>query len=392
MVNKETLFARAAPMNPGPAARILWLLALLVVSFCVWASWAKLDEQVRSRGEVVVTSRSQVVQVVDGGVLDKLHVQQGDHVEAGELLAELKRDRFQARLAEANAKVLSLSANVERLTAELTDEPLEFDEAVLKDAQLVRTQTALHKSRLRQQREERESLQRTLSLARQELEALEELASTGDAAQAELLRSKRQVSELEAELTNKQNEWRRKAREELTDSQAKLDEVLQVLRQRQNELDSTYLRAPMSGTIKNIEVTTIGAVLKSGEKLLAIVPSDEPLLVEARVSPRDVAFIHPGLAANVKLDAYEFTVYGAMRGKVTYISPDTIDEDLKQNESPYYRVLVEIEKIPKGSELKKKEVIPGMTSTVEIITGKRTVMQYLLKPILRGNASALTER
>lgn len=392
MVDKQTLFARAKPLNPGPAGRIMWVLIILIGSFCAWASWAKLDEQVRARGEVVVTSRSQVIQVVDGGVLNRLHVGQGDRVEAGELMAELERDRFQARLAEAKAKVMNLRANIDRLTAELTGGPLMFRESVANNEQLVRTQTALHRTRMEQQREERESLRRTLALAREELSALEELASTGDAAQSELLRSKRQVSELEAELTNKRNEWRRKAREELTDSQAQLDEALQVLRQRRQELEATYLRAPMSGTVKNIEVTTVGAVLKSGEKLMEIVPSGEPLLIEAKVSPRDVAFIRPGLEANVKLDAYDFTIYGALEGEVTYISPDTIDEDLKQDEQPYYRVLVEIEEIPERVELKKQEVIPGMTATVEIITGERTVMQYLLKPILRGSAAALTER
>jgi adhesin transport system membrane fusion protein len=328
MLDKETLFARSTPLNPGRAGRMLWLLVILIFSFCAWASWAKLDEQVRARGEVVVTSRSQVIQVVDGGVLDKLHVRQGDRVKSGELLAELRRDRFQARLAEAKAKTLNLRANIDRLTAELMDEPLEFHESVAGMPNLVRTQTALHETRLHQQREERESLQTILALAREELAAMEKLAATGDAAQAELLRSKRQVSELEAELSNKRNQWRREAREELTDSQAQLDEALQVLRQRQEEFDATYLMAPMSGTIKNIEVTTIGAVLKSGEKLMEIVPSDEPLLIEAKVGPRDVAFIRPGLEANVKLDAYDFTIYGALEGEVTYISPDTIDEDL----------------------------------------------------------------
>lgn len=392
MVDKQTLFARSAPLNPARAGRMLWVLIALIVSFCAWASWAKLDEQVRARGEIVVTSRSQVIQVVDGGVLERLHVRQGDRVEAGELMAELERGRFQARLAEAKAKAMNLRANIDRLTAELTGEPLAFRDSVAEEPGLVRTQTALHQTRMEQQREERESLQRTLALARRELTALEELASTGDAAQAELLRSMRQVSELEAELTNKRNEWRRKAREEFTDSQAQLDEAQQVLRQRQQELDATYLRAPMSGTVKNVEVTTVGAVLKSGEKLMEIVPSGEPLIVEAKVSPRDVAFIRPGLKANVKLDAYDFTVYGALRGEVTYISPDTIDEDLKQDEEPYYRVLVEIEKVPERVDLKKQEVIPGMTATVEIITGERTVMKYLLKPILRGSAAALTER
>lgn len=167
---------------------------------------------------------------------------------------------------------------------------------------------------------------------------------------------------------------------------------MQGLKQRQEALAATIITAPMSGAVKNVGVTTIGAVLKSGEELLQIVPSDEPLLIEARVYSKDVAFVRPGLHANVKLDAYDFTVYGSLAGEVVYVSPDTIDVDLKNNEDPYYRALVKINKIPERPSVDPLEIIPGMTATIEIITGHKTVAQYMLKPLRRGSAEALTER
>lgn len=393
MVTREELFARSEPLNAGKSGHLLLLLSLLVICFVVWANWATLDEQVRARGEAVVSSRSQVVQAVDGGVLVALHVREGQRVEAGELLAELDKTRFAASVAETQAKALGLRANIERLQAELGNHKLEFSDEVAADPQLVKSQAELHRKRLRQQREERESLQQSLKLARQELNSLETLSETGDAAISELIRARRDVVDLQAELNNRFNEYRRESQERLTNAQTELEQTMQVLKQRQEALDATEITAPMTGVVKNIEVTTLGAVLKSGDEVLQIVPSDEPLLIEVRVNSRDVAFIRPGLEANVKLDAYDFTVYGSLRGKVTYVSADTIDEDLKQDEEPYYKVLAEITRIPDPRPGKEAiEVIPGMTATVEIITGHRTVMQYLLKPLIRGSDEAFTER
>ncbi len=391
-VSSEELFVRTRPIEPGGSAALLAVLLLLLVSFVIWANWATLEEQVRAPGQIVVSSRSQVVQIVDGGVLEAMHVREGQSVQAGDILAELDKARFAANAAETRAKALSLRANIERLQAELTDSPLTFSEEVRADAELVKNQRDLHTRRLRQQNEQRKNLRRSLKLAQEELSAMEELAKTGDAAQAELLRTRRQVVDLQSELANTLNEYRREAQAKLSDMQSELEQTLQVLKQREEALQATRIRAPMSGTVKNIAVTTIGAVFRAGDELMQIVPSDEPLLVEVRVQSADVAFIRPGLEANVKLDAYDFTVYGSLKGEVAYVSPDTIDEDLKQNEEPYYKVLVEITEIPERSGVDPIAVIPGMTTTVEIITGHKTVAQYLLKPLRRGSAEALTER
>lgn len=388
----EQLFARARPIQLGNTSRVFVAVIGLALAATAWANWAVLDEQVRATGKVIVSSRSQIVQVVDGGVLERLTVREGDVVDAGDILAELDRTRFAANAAETRSKVLDLTANVERLRAELNGTPLKFSDAVARESDLAERQNNLHTRRLRQQREERNSVKKSLRLAQEELSALQQLARTGDASQSEVLSARRQVVELSAELSNRQNEYRRDAQKELASTQAELEQTLQIYKRRQEALAATTIRAPMAGSVKNIRITTLGAVLKAGDELLQIVPSDEPLLIEVRIYSKDVAFVRPGLRANVKLDAYDASIYGALEGEVVYVSPDTIDEDLRQNEDPYYRAQVKITKFPEVSKQEKIEVIPGMTATAEIVTGHRTVAQYILKPLRRGSAEALTER
>lgn len=392
MLDRDRLFARTQPIDVTRSNRLLALLVLLVIAVVVWANIAIIDEQVRAQSEVIVSSRSQVVQAVDGGTLKVLHVREGQRVKQGDLLAELDQARFEASSAETRAKALSYRANVERLTAELSDQPLNFSQEVEQDTQLTSNQRALHQQRLRQQREQRNAIWASLKLAKEELALMERLAGTGDAPYNEILRLRRQVSELQAELANTANETRREAQAKLAEFQSQLNQTEQVLKQREEALQDTYIVAPMSGTVSNIDVTTIGAVLARGAELMQIVPSDDPLLIEARVQSGDVAFVRRGLPANIKLDAYDFTVYGSLKGTVSHISADTIDEDLEQNEQPYYRVLIEVDEIPQRFDSVDIELIPGMTGLVEIITGERTVAQYMLKPIRRGTAAALTER
>lgn len=389
---QERLFARTRPLTVLRSVRLMWLMVAVTLVICVWATWAHLEEQIRAPGKVIVSSRSQIIQAVDGGVLRKLHVREGDTVKAGDLLAELDTARFQASTDEIGAKVLSLQANIRRLQAELDGHALEYKEPVWKDFKdLVASQRNLHDRRLQLQREELDAISTSLNLAQRELSLLERLAETGDAAQTEVLKMQRQVNELRGARENKRNGYRQEAQAELAKSRGELEQAEQVLNQRKEALQSTKLHAPMSGTVKNVRITTLGAVLKSGDELMQIVPSDDPLIIEAKVRSSDVAFIRNDLRANVKLDAYDYTIYGSLKGHVTYISPDTLEEELKRDEQPYYRVLIQIDEIPED-RAKDIDIIPGMTCLVEIITGERSVAQYILKPLRRVSGEALTER
>lgn len=391
MIDPKRLFARTEPLDTATSRRVMWALVFFIAGSALWAHFAKLEEQIRAPGKVIVSSRSQIVQAVDGGVLKKLFVKEGDQVKAGDLIAELDPARFQASNDEVRAKVIGLRANIVRLEAEMSDKDLKFPAEIQAYPDIVSAQRDLHDRRAQSQREELASIEQSLQLATLELNSLERLAAGGDAARTEVLRARRQVSELQGNATNKRNAYRQDAQTELAKNQADLEQAEQVLAQRNEALQSTKIRAPMSGAVKNVKITTLGAVLKAGDEILQIVPSDDPLIVEAKVKSGDVAFIRPGLHANVKLDAYDYTVYGSLKGHVSYVSPDTIDEELKRDEQPYYRVLIQIDEVPTDAS-KPLEVIPGMTAITQIITGERTVMAYLLKPLRRISGEALTER
>lgn len=385
------LFARAQPLSVHRSYRMLLVLVLMLSAGIAWASWATLEEQVRAPGTVIVSSRSQVIQVVDGGVLRKLHVREGDTVKAGDLLAELDTVRFAASSDEIAAKVVSLRAAIQRAEAELDGRPLKFSADVLTYPDIVSAQRDLYERRRQLQAEELEGLEQTLKLGAEELKLTEQLSKSGDASRAEVLKARRQVNDTQSTITNKRNAYRQEAQADLAKNRGDLEQAEQVLTQRRQALDSTRLKAPMAGIIKNVRITTMGAVLKAGDELMQIVPSDEPMIIEAKVKPADVAFIRKNLQANVKLDAYDYTVYGSLKGHVTYISADTLEEELKKDEQPYYRVHIQIDKFPEQHR-DKIDVLPGMTAQAEIITGERTVAQYMLKPLRRVSSEALVER
>lgn len=387
----ERLFARTEPLRIHATTRSLTIFAVTFVVLCLWATWARLEEQIQAPGTVIVSSRSQVVQAVDGGVLQRLHVREGDIVKAGDLIAELDTARFQASSEEIAAKVFSLRASIKRLEAELNDTPLSFPDDIAEKPDVVRAQMNLYARRQQLQREEQEALEKSIKLAEQELASLENLEKTGDASRTEVLRARRQAADLRATATNKRNTYRQEAQTELARSRSELEQAEQVLAQRREALDATSIRAPMSGIVKNVRITTLGAVLKSGDELLQIVPSDDPFLIEAKVRPADVAFVRKDLRANVKLDPYDYTIYGSLKGHVVYISPDTLQEDVRRDEQPYYRVHIKIDEFP-PERGQKMEVLPGMTASVQIITGDRSVAQYLLKPLRRISSEALVER
>lgn len=387
----DRLFARVEPLALGRATRVLLVVAGVLAAAWGWASWAMIDEQIRAPGTVIVSSRSQVVQIVDGGVLRSLHVREGDAVKAGDLLAELDTVRFEASSDEVRAKVISLKAAIERLEAELTGRELRFPSEIASYRDIVEAEHNLYERRKQSQKAELEGIDQSIALARQEMEIVTQLSASGDASKSELLKARRQLSELESARTNKLNAYRQDAQTQLAKANADYEQARQLLTQRRQALESTKLRAPMSGLVKNVQVTTLGAVFRPGDELLQIVPSDEPLIIEARVRTADVAFLRKGLKANVKLDAYDYTVYGSLKGHVTYISPDTLKDDMQRDEEPYYRVHIQIDHIP-TQHRDAVEVLPGMTARVEIITGERTVAQYLLKPLRRIGSEALVER
>lgn len=373
--------------------RTTWLTLGGLVVFLVWASFASLDEITRAPGSVIASSRTQVIQSQDGGVIEAIMVKEGDIVEAEQVLVQIERTRAETSFLEARARSTGLAATAARLRAELFGGEPKWPAAILNYPDFKLNQQALFSKRRSAIREEVESIEAVLKLVRDELNMLKPLLATGDVSRTEVLRLQRQEADLMAQITNKKNKYFQDAQAELNRVEEELAGVEQTLTQRESALEGTILRAPLRGIVKNVRITTRGGVLRPGEEVMQIVPLEDDLIIEARVLSVDIAFIKPGLEADVKIDAYDSTIYGTLPGRLTYISPDTISEDLRQGDLPYYRVQVRTTgRQFSGRPDASLEIQPGMTATVEIKTGSKTVLQYLTKPVTKTLSEALGER
>lgn len=374
---------------------VLKVSATALGVFIAWAWFAELDQVTRASGQVIASSRSQVIQAVEGGTLQELAVKEGQVVTAGQVIARLDKAKLEASYLEAQAKAAALSMNVQRLRAELFDKPIQFGPEAQKYPQFRSNQEALIRKRQQSIKEEISALETMHALAKQELHMTEPLLATGDVSRSDVLRLQRQVADLSAQISNKRNKYFQDTQAELNKAEEDLAGAVQILAQRKEALDSVEFKAPMRGIVKNIRITTIGGVLRPGEELMQIVPLKDDLVIEAKVRPADIGFVRPGQSASVKIDAYDYTIYGALDGKLTYISPDTLkEENPKQGaETEFYRVRIEVP----TPEFKKKanekmEIQPGMTATVEIKTGSNTVLSYLTKPVTKTFSESMGER
>lgn len=363
--------------------------------FLLWAAFAELDQVTRAPGSVISSSRSQVLQTVDGGVLKELLVKEGDTVETNQLIAKLDRTKFESSYLESRAKAVALKMNVDRLRAEVLDKPLIFDSDSKLYPQFLANQKTLFEKRQFSIRQELSALETALSLAKQELEITEPLLKTGDISRSEILKLQRQVADLSAQITNRRNKYFQDSQAELSRAEEELAGVLQVMTQRKEQLEATEFRAPMRGIVKNIRVTTKGGVLRAGEELMQIVPLDDDLIIEAKVRSADIGFLKTGLPASIKIDAYDYTIYGSLSGRVTYISADTLKEESPRpgQEAEFYRAWIQVqEKFFSKRKGEKLELQPGMTATVEIKTGSNTVLRYITKPVIKTVSESMGER
>jgi adhesin transport system membrane fusion protein len=377
----------------GGSRVVLWASLLSLGVAVGWAAVSEIDQVTRATGKVIASSRSQVVQAVEGGVLETLNAREGDAVQQGQLLAVLDKTRLNAQFQESRAKAVALGAQVARLKAEVYGTPLQLSADLRDYPDIAAAQTALLRKRLGALAEDLAALERSADLVRRELALNEPLLATGDVSEVDVIRLRRQLSDLQAQMTSRRNKQFQDAQAELARAEDELASVRQNVAQREDALSRTELRAPLAGTVKNVRVTTLGAVLKSGEELLQIVPAGDDLLVEVRIRPQDIAHLKPGLPAQVKIDAYDYTIYGMLDGTLSYISPDTLEEGLRANEQPYYRGLV----TTRGLQFRKRpqealEIQPGMTASVDIVTGRNTVLRYLTKPLIKTVDGAMGER
>ena len=398
----------------------------------VWAALADIDEVTRGDGKVIPSNKIQVIQNLEGGIVSEILVSDGQQVDKDQPLLRLDDVRFSSSYRESRAKYLTLQAKAARLSATANNHAIDIPETVRKEApDLVANEIALfnsHASELasnlsileqqevqtRQELAELEAkknkLARSVALVKQELGMSAPLAKEGAISEVEIIRLKRSVNDLQGELEASQLaiprlqsahdemknkikdleiSFRTKARSELNEVEAELSAIEESLRGQQDRVNRTLVRSPVKGTVKQIMVTTVGGVIQPGMDLMEIVPLDGNLLVEAHVRPADIAFLRPDQDALVKLTAYDFAIYGGLPAKLEHISADTITDE---NGDSFYLIRVRTERSHLGSEENPLKIIPGMTAVVDILTGEKSVLDYLLKPVLRAREMALRER
>ncbi len=373
--------------------KVIFLTAAAFAGFIGWASFAEIEQVSRATGQVIPSGRVQIVQSSDGGVIETIHVKEGDRVRTGQVLVTLERVRLAAAVEEGSAKVASFKTVKARIEAELFQRSLVFPEDVQDFPDFIANQRQLFTRRRTAQSQDIAALHTMLRLVRQELTMNQPLLEYGDVSRSEVLRLERSVADIEGQIANRQNRYL----QELQTEYAKIEEELvtaeQTLTQRMSAQEGTELEAPTDGIVKNVRLTTVGGVLRPSDEVLQIVPTGEELIVEAKVSPSDIAYVRVGQSASVKFDAYDSSIFGSADGTVIYVSPDTLSEQNPNGERVYYRVHIRIETStmrPRASET--IAIQPGMTATTEILTGHNTILRYLLKPIIRTIDQSFGER
>ncbi|HEK1007811.1 TPA: HlyD family type I secretion periplasmic adaptor subunit [Pseudomonas putida] len=373
------------------AGRVITVCALMLAAFLGWAAWFEVTEVSTGTGKVIPSSREQVIQSFEGGIIAEMNVAEGDMVERGQILAQLDPTKTASSVGESEAKYRAAKASVARLRAEVTGKPLVFPDSLRDSADLIDAETALYQTRRRGLEQTLAGIEDSLRLVRSELKITENLAKMGASSRVEVIRLNRQRSELELKANEARSDYLVRAREELAKASAEADSLSEVIRGRSDSLTRLTLRSPVRGIVKDIEVNTLGGVVQPGGQVMKIVPMDERLLIETRIAPRDIAFIHPDQAAKVKISAYDYSVYGGLDGKVVGISPDTLQDEVKP-EIYYYRVFIRTEQDSLQNKAGKHfAIVPGMIATVDIRTGEKTILDYLIKPLNRAK-EALRER
>lgn len=389
---KENMKQRADFDTPHNASvrLTLWVTMVGLVGLTVWAGMTEIDQVKRAQGQVIASDRTQIIQAVDGGVLRELFVQEGQEVKEGQLLASFEKTRVKAALDDTQGKVMALRITLARLRAEVYGQKLSFDHEMKAYPALIENQTNLYNRRKTAFTEDIQALRKVHSVLLEESEMIKKLESTGDVSQADILRSRRQIADIEAQITTRHNKFFQDAQTEMTKAQEDLNAQSEALNDRAQLLEQTDLSAPSRGLVKNIRVTTLGGVVRPGDIVMELLPTQSGLILEAKVYPADIAFVTVGQTANVKLDAFDASIYGGFKGEVVYVSPDTLTEETQRGPQPYYRVHVKIgSKDFDGEKAQRMEVRPGMTAQVDLVVGQRSILSYLVNPVSKVLTQAL---
>jgi adhesin transport system membrane fusion protein len=411
---------------------LLWILFGTLIAFLVWASVTEIDELARGEGKVIPSGKTQIIQNLEGGIIKEILVQEGDPVKKGDILIRISNRESFSSLEEAQTTYNELYARSLRLRNEARNKPFKIDpkaDANLKaylqnELELYRTnqkqltnridiyraQSKQKSSELEEARHRLTALKESYRLLKREIEIKEPLVRQGIESEVDFLKLKREATallgdyrsteaslprlrnaivEIKNKIIEEQLNYQKNAQLEYTKLVAELERTRSMQHSFKDQVVRTEVRSPVNGTIKQVFVNTIGGVIRPGMDLLEIVPTDETLLIEAKVTPSDIAFIHPDQRATIRFTAYDYSIYGSLEGHVTHISADSIVDE--EGES-YYLIKVRADTSYLTRNGKKYYIIPGMIAGVDIFTGQKTVLDYLVKPILKAQRNAFHER
>lgn len=412
---------------------MLWIGAVVIIWLIVWAYYAEIDALTRGQGKIIPSHQLQVIQNLEGGIVSEILVEEGESVKKGQILIKIDDTNFISNFLENELRYNELEAKSIRLLAESTGSKFKASKEIekkspdlikherslyLSNKEQLNNNVLIYKRRLEQKRNERteaeaklKQLQLNYKLIQQEVDINKPLVEKGIVSEVEFLQLQRQQSSLQGEMQaiklsiprlisiieeQKNNikevnlKFRNTAKELFNETKAEMERLKRTNIAREDKVKRTYVRSPVDGTINQLLVNTVGGVVRPGMDIVEIVPSQDNLLVEAKIRPADIAFLYPGQKAIVKFSAYDFAIYGSLKGELTHISADTIVDEI--DKQSYYLVRIKTDKNYLGSEKKKLKLIVGMTADVDIITGKKTVLDYILKPILRARENTLSER
>ncbi|MCV2360826.1 HlyD family type I secretion periplasmic adaptor subunit [Paucibacter sp. TC2R-5] len=377
-----------------PLPHAMWAIYLMLIAVTVaivWSALATVDEVTRSDGRIVPDGREQIIASLESGILRELYVREGEEVQEGEELARLDPTRVEAQQNEGQAKRIALKAQAARLIAEASGKPLVFPREVLAVPRIAEAEMEAYEARRRLMDEAVSSIARSSGLLAREQKMSQDMAAKGLMSDVEVMRLSRQVNELQQQRAERISRFRQEASGELVRVQNELSQLDEQMVVREDAMTRTTFKSPVHGVVKNIRVSTVGGIVTAGAPIMEISPIGPRVLIEARIKPRDIGFVRVGQLAQVKLSGYDYNVYGGLTGRIEYISPDAMGETEKSAEGGYYRATVTAERNNLRFKGKTLPVIPGMTATVEIRTGERSVLSYLVRPMMKSQ-EALRER
>lgn len=375
------------PEFPGTTRNrmTIWLISATFFIFAVWSYYAVLDEVVRGPGKVVPSSRTQVIQSLEGGILSEVMAWEGQIVPAGSVLARLDDTKFEGSYKELESQITALEATLHRLEREMAfadqlELPTEIAES---DPGLAQSEKQLFRARRAEYNSSTDAHTETIALQEREVSMLREMSDQNLVPRLDLVKAQKQLSQVTSDAAAYRAEYVLNRSEEFSAALTELKQLQTNLETREDQLARTSLYAPVRGIVNKLLITTIGGVVAPGDAILELTPLDDELRVEARISPKDIAFVTPDMGATIKLTAYDYTIYGSFPGKVVHISADTFEDETSRDNQPYYKVLVSVEAEALEKNGEKIEIRPGMLADAELNVGDKTVLQYLLKPLFK---------